>query len=72
LTPLIVLLGLCLPLVTLSYLTVCSASPWGRCAACRGTGGRHHCHRCHGTGLRPRLGWQALTYLRRIHRDGTR
>lgn len=71
-TPLITLLGLCLPAVTLSYLAVCAVSPWGRCTACRGTGGRHRCRRCHGTGIRPRLARQALTYFRRAYRDGTR
>jgi len=71
-TPLAALLGLCLTAVTLCYALLCAASPWGRCARCRGTGGRRHCPPCHGTGLRPRLGRQALTHLRRLHHDGTR
>ena len=72
-TPLAVLLGLCLPAVTLCYLTWCSASPWGRCTACRGTGGRHrNCRRCDGTGMRPRLARQARARARRRWRDGTR
>lgn len=72
-TPLITLLGLCLPAVTLCYLAVCSASPWGRCIACRGTGGRHRaCRRCDGTGMRPRIGCQIYARFRRTYRDGTR
>jgi hypothetical protein len=71
-TPLTVLLGLCLLIVTLCYLAWCSVSPWGRCTACRGTGRRHRCRRCDGTGLRPRLAHQARTRARRTWRNSTR
>jgi hypothetical protein len=72
LTPLIALLGLCLLIVTLGYILLCSASPWGTCARCRPGGRNRTCLACSGTGMRPRLGWQAWTCLRRAWRDGTR
>ena len=31
-TPLLALLGLCLPVVTLGYILLCAASPWGTCS----------------------------------------
>jgi hypothetical protein len=72
LTPLAFLLGLCLPAVTLGYILLCSASPWGTCTRCRPGGPNRTCRACDGTGMRPRLGWQLYTYLRQIYRDGTR
>lgn len=71
-TALLTLLGLCLPVVTLGYITLCASSPWGTCARCRPGGANRTCRACNGTGMRPRLGWQLYTYLRRIYRDGTR
>jgi DnaJ-class molecular chaperone len=71
-TPLLALLGLCLLAVTLGYLGWCEASPWGPCFACRGTGRRHKCLRCDGTGMRPRIAHQLKVYFRRAWRDGTR
>ena len=69
---LILPLGVCLAIVTLSYAGLCSASPWGTCVRCRPGGKNRTCRACNGTGMRPRLGWQLYAYLRRIHRDGTR
>jgi hypothetical protein len=51
---------------------MCASSPWGTCTRCRPGGANRTCRACNGTGMRPRLGWQAWTYLRRIYRDGTR
>ena len=68
----IALLATCLPFVTLSYIIVCLASPWGRCARCRDGRRSRTCRACDGTGMRPRLGWQLYVYLRRLHHDGTR
>ncbi len=70
--PLIALLGLCLLFVTLGYAAWCQASPWGVCTRCRPGGANRTCRACNGTGMRPRLGWQLYTDLRRIYRDGTR
>ena len=69
-TPLLVLLGLCLPAITLCYLLWCSVSPWGTCQRCHARS--RTCQRCNGTGMRPRLAWQLYAYARRIYRDGTR
>jgi hypothetical protein len=69
---LILPLGLCLAVVTLSYALLCAGSPWGTCVRCRPGGKNRTCRACNGTGMRPRLGWQAWTYLRRLYRDGTR
>jgi len=69
-TPVLPLLGLALIAITLGYIGLCSASPWGTCQTC------HHrnrtCQRCNGTGMRPRLGWQLYARARRTYRDGTR
>ncbi|WP_327048952.1 hypothetical protein OG320_14345 [Microbispora sp. NBC_01189] len=69
---LIALLVVCLPVVTLGYIGWCLASPWGTCVRCAPGGKNRTCRACNGTGMRPRLGWQLYTYLRRLHRDGTR
>ena len=66
------LLGLCLLAVTLGYVLLCASSPWGTCNRCRPGGKNRTCRACKGTGMRPRLGWQVWTYLRRLHKDGTR
>lgn len=71
-TPVIVLLGLCLLAVTLCYISRCLTSPWGTCTRCRPGGKNRTCRTCSGTGMRPRLAWQLYVYLRRLHRDGTR
>jgi hypothetical protein len=72
-TPLLTLLGLCPIIITLGYLLLCAASPWGTCRNCaRHPGRRRTCQRCNGTGMRPRVGWQLYTYARRAYRDGTR
>ena len=71
-TPLLALLGLCLPLVTLGYVLLCAASPVGDLHRCRPGGTSRTCRACNGTGMRPRLGWQLYAYLRRLYRDGTR
>ena len=63
-------LALTLIAVTLGYGLLCLTSPWGTCTRC---GGRSRtCSACHGTGMRPRLGRQLYTHLRRLHRDATR
>ena len=71
-TPVLVLLGLCLTAVTISYVLLCAASPWGLCLRCSPGGRNRTCRACKGTGMRPRLGWQLYAYARRTHRDGTR
>ena len=71
-TALLTLLGLCLIAVTLSYALLCASSPWGRCVRCRPGGVNRTCRACNGTGMRPRLGWQLYTHLRRLYRDGSR
>jgi len=71
-TALLALLGLCLPIVTICYALLCAASPWGTCVRCRPGGANRTCRACNGTGMRPRLGWQAYAYLRRLYWDGTR
>ena len=68
----IALLVVCLLAVTLGYIAWCAVSPWGTCIRCRPGGRNRTCRACNGTGMRPRLGWQAYAYLRRLYRDGTR
>ena len=69
-TPLLVLLGLCLLIVTPCYLIGCLLSPWGPCRRFAGNPRRRHtCYRCDGTGSRPRLAWRALAWLLRAWRD---
>jgi hypothetical protein len=71
-TPLLFLLGLCPFIVTLGYVFLCATSPWGTCNRCRRAGRKRTCRACDGTGMRPRLGWQLYTHMRRLYRDGTR
>lgn len=54
-----------LTLITLGYIARCAVSPWGTCWRCRPGGHNRTCRACNGTGMRPRLGWQLLTHLRR-------
>jgi len=63
----VVLLVLCLPTVTVGYVLWCFASPWGTCVRCRPGGRNRTCRACSGTGMRPRLGWQLYTHLRRLN-----
>jgi hypothetical protein len=62
------------------YLALCYAVPLGRCRACKGTGDRRgliirlkrECHRCAGTGRRPRGGRRVIEYVRTEYRAGNR
>ncbi|MFI5629306.1 hypothetical protein ACIA8E_07975 [Streptomyces sp. NPDC051664] len=70
--------------VTLSYASLCAASPFGNCRKCRGFGhatktdrkGRmkrgKDCRRCKATGKRIRVGRHLYNVAARLHRDGTR
>ena len=69
--------------VTLCYVAVCAASPFGNCRKCRGIGhalktdrkGRlkrgKDCRRCHATGKRIRIGRWLYNRWARIYRAGT-
>ncbi|GAA1981364.1 hypothetical protein GCM10009799_03070 [Nocardiopsis rhodophaea] len=67
-TPLAGLLSLTALVVTLGYIGVCVASPFGPCRWCR-PAHRHTCRACHGTGLRARLAWRLWRHIRELHRD---
>ncbi|MDX2727690.1 hypothetical protein [Streptomyces sp. PA03-2a] len=70
--------------VTLSYASLCAASPFGSCRKCHGWGfaiktdrkGRakrgKDCRRCKATGKRIRVGRHLYNVAARLHRDGTR
>ncbi|MET7791773.1 hypothetical protein ABZS93_35130 [Streptomyces sp900116325] len=70
--------------VTLGYVSLCAASPFGDCRKCRGWGhaiktdrkGRtkrgKDCRRCKTTGKRIRIGRHFYNVAARLHRDGTR
>ncbi|MDX3591860.1 hypothetical protein PV749_12075 [Streptomyces sp. ID03-2B] len=70
--------------LTLSYASLCAASPFGNCRKCRGWGfamktdrkGRakrgKDCRRCKATGKRIRIGRHLYNAAARLHRDGTR
>ncbi|MFD4591489.1 MULTISPECIES: hypothetical protein [Streptomyces] len=70
--------------LTLSYVSLCAASPFGNCRRCRGWGfamktdrkGRakrgKDCRRCKATGKRIRIGRHLYNVAARLHRDGTR
>ncbi|MGW6720321.1 hypothetical protein [Streptomyces sp. R527F] len=70
--------------ITLSYASLCAASPFGNCRRCRGWGfamktdrkGRakrgKDCRRCKATGKRIRIGRHLYNVAARLHRDGTR
>ncbi|MDI3344362.1 hypothetical protein QKW45_11565 [Streptomyces sp. AJ-1] len=79
------LAAIALPLiVTLGYIGLCAASPFGDCRKCRGMGhalktdrkGRMRrgkdCRRCKATGKRIRIGRHLFNVAARLHRDGTR
>ncbi|MFJ3672262.1 hypothetical protein ACIPSE_37980 [Streptomyces sp. NPDC090106] len=69
--------------VTLCYIAVCAASPFGDCRRCHGMGhalkhdrkGRpkrgKDCRRCHATGKRIRVGRWLYNRWARIYRAGT-
>ncbi|WDT88342.1 hypothetical protein H0E86_18390 [Streptomyces sp. SCSIO-PteL053] len=69
--------------LTLSYASLCAASPFGNCRRCRGWGfamqtdrkGRakrgKDCRRCKATGKRIRIGRHLYNVAARLHRDGT-
>ncbi|MFF0792735.1 hypothetical protein [Streptomyces spiralis] len=69
--------------ITLCYVGVCAASPFGDCRRCRGMGhalktdrkGRikrgKDCRRCHATGKRIRTGRWLYNRWARIYRAGT-
>jgi excinuclease UvrABC ATPase subunit len=71
-------------IVTLSYASLCVASPFGNCRKCHGMGhaiktdrkGRtkrgKDCRRCKATGKRIRVGRHLYNVAARLHRDGTR
>ncbi|MEU0050017.1 hypothetical protein [Streptomyces sp. NPDC006309] len=73
----------CLLTVTLGYVGMCAASPFGDCRRCRGMGhalktdrkGRikrgKDCRRCHATGKRIRTGRWLYNRWARIYRAGT-
>jgi hypothetical protein len=69
-TPLPILLGLCPIAITICYILLCAASPWGTCSRCHGRS--RTCQRCDATGMRPRLGWQLYARARATWRDATR
>ncbi|MEV6755805.1 hypothetical protein [Streptomyces sp. NPDC051214] len=82
--PSIALAIACLLVVTLGYVSVCVASPFGDCRKCRGLGfatktdrkGRvkrgKRCRRCTGYGKRIRVGRHLYNLYARTHREGTR
>ena len=65
-TPLLFPLGLCLAVVTICYIARCVVDPWGTCTRCHGDD--RTCFLCDGTGMRPRLLWQAAACLLRTYR----
>ncbi|MDQ0598925.1 ribosomal protein L40E [Streptomyces canus] len=81
--PLILLAITLLIGVTLCYVAVCAASPFGDCRKCHGMGhklkadrkGRpkrgKDCRRCHATGKRIRIGRWLYNRFARIYRAGT-
>ncbi|MFF3454287.1 hypothetical protein ACFYXH_08130 [Streptomyces sp. NPDC002730] len=80
---LLLLAGACLLIVTLCYVSLCAASPFGNCRKCRGFGyqlttdrkGRpkrgKHCRRCDGIGKRIRVGRHLFNLSSEIYRKGT-
>ncbi|WP_377271663.1 hypothetical protein [Peterkaempfera sp. SMS 1(5)a] len=82
--PLLLLAIACLFVVTLGYIGLCAAQPFGPCRACRGLGfqtktdrrGRtkrgKDCRRCKTTGQRIRTGHHLLNLWREIYRASTR
>ncbi|MFD9224553.1 hypothetical protein ACFWDI_32200 [Streptomyces sp. NPDC060064] len=74
----------CLLIVTLGYISVCAASPFGTCRRCNGFGfattadrkGRPKrgktCRRCRGHGKRIRIGRWLYNRASHTYRQGTR
>ncbi|KIF69279.1 hypothetical protein HY68_12845 [Streptomyces sp. AcH 505] len=70
-------------ILTLCYVSLCAASPFGNCRKCRGWGfkmttdrkGRakrgKDCRRCHATGKRIRIGRHLYNVATCIHHEGT-
>ncbi|MGW4543275.1 hypothetical protein ACWEOP_36070 [Streptomyces chartreusis] len=81
-TPILLTIA-CLTVVTLGYIGLCTASPFGDCRKCRGMGhalkadrkGRlkrgKDCRRCKATGKRIRAGRWLYNRFARIYRAGT-
>uniref|UniRef100_A0AAU1HVQ9 Uncharacterized protein n=1 Tax=Streptomyces sp. NBC_00180 TaxID=2903632 RepID=A0AAU1HVQ9_9ACTN len=77
------LAGACLLAVTLGYISLCQASPYGDCRKCHGLGfamktnrkGRikrgKNCRRCKGHGKRIRVGRHLYNLWLHVYRDGT-
>jgi hypothetical protein len=70
-TPLAHLLVPCLLIITACYLGRCLVSPWKTCPRCHGNR-RRYCHRCDGTGKRPRAAWRITAHLIRAWKDSHR
>ena len=74
----------CLFTVTLSYVAMCAAAPFGACRKCRGFGFEmktdrkgqlkrgKNCRRCKATGRRIRIGRWIFNRAQRLYREGTR
>ncbi|MFI9101674.1 hypothetical protein ACIGXA_14235 [Streptomyces fildesensis] len=70
--------------ITLCYMVLCAAQPFGRCHKCDGLGFQlthkrngkpkrgKHCRRCDGHGIRIRRGRHLWNLWDRAHRNGTR
>ncbi|MFC9173689.1 hypothetical protein [Streptomyces sp. NPDC057107] len=79
----VLLASACLLIVTLSYASLCAASPFGDCRKCKGFGyalktDRHGnlrpgktCRRCRGERKRIRVGRHLYNLWLRLYRDGT-
>ncbi|MGP4086126.1 hypothetical protein [Streptomyces sp. KR55] len=80
---LVLLASGCLLVVTLGYVSLCAASPYGDCRKCRGLGfamktdrkGRikrgKDCRRCKGLGKRIRVGRHLYNLWLHVYRDGS-
>ena len=61
------------------YLLSCAIWPFGKCRRCKGLGTHkspfgnayRHCGRCHGSGLRIRLGRHVINHIRATRGAGT-
>lgn len=70
--------------VTLCYVALCAASPFGACRKCKGWGSKvsvsrsgrpkrgRSCRRCAGYGYRLRIGRRIYNAFSRLRREGTR
>nr|WSY53353.1 hypothetical protein OG999_26670 [Streptomyces sp. NBC_00886] len=72
-------------LITLCYVALCAASPFGTCRKCKGWGSKvtvgrfsgrlkrgRACRRCDGYGYRLRIGRHIYNAVSRLRREGTR